>query len=300
MSATSPRIEPLTFSRAASLAVSIVVAARRIDAALLELLGVLREARFSLPYEVILVAATDSCANLAVIRKQFPLILLYKAPPHADQGTLYDIGVRAAGGKHLLLLDGTAHPTAATLNDMVRFADSGQWIGAVVPRYVTASGLDRPACRYFPRPVPALLETFGRTVPTPKLHYAFNRLVTTPKEVDAAEAGCVLIRRSAILDVGGLATGYPAGGEMWDWCMRARLKGWTVFMQPGNQALVPHTELPYAPTARRASIRRFLYRFYGWLPTGALTLMMLPAEFKDRWWRAPQQTEAAITQLARA
>lgn len=300
MSASSPRIEPLTFTRSASLAVSIIVAVKRVDATLLELLGVLREARFSLPYEVILVVATDDGAALADIRQQFPLVLVYKAPPHSDQGLLYDLGVRAAGGKHLLLLDGSAHPTAATLVDMVRFADSGQWIGAVVPRYVTAAGLDRPACRYFPRPTPACLETLGRATPQPKLQYAFNRLVTTPKEVDTAEPGCVLIRRAAVLDVGGLATRYPPGGEIWDWCMRARLKGWTVFLQPGNQALVPSTDLPYANTARRASTRRFIYRFYGWLPTAVLTMLMLPAELKDRWWHRQNQPDAAIRQLARA
>jgi GT2 family glycosyltransferase len=280
--------------------VSIVVAVKRVDAALLDLLRGLREARFPLPYEVILVAATNDHGTLSEIRNQFPLVLVYTASAYLEQGALYDIGVKAAGGKHLLLLDSTAHPTAATLTEMVRFADNGQFIGAVVPRYVTASGADRPACRFFPRPITACLEAIGFSPTYPKLNYAFNRLVTTPKEVDAAEAGCVLIRRAAILDVGGLSTGYPAGGEIWDWCMRARLKGWTVFLQPGNQAIVTSPDLPYANTDKRAAVRRFIYRFYGWVPSALLAIIMLPCEVKDRWWRRKQLDEETLRPLARA
>lgn len=300
MSLSSPRIEPLSFSRSASLAVSIIVAVKRVEEEALDLLTVLREARFPLPYEVIVVVATEDSTSLAAIRNKFPLVLLYNAPSQSDQGILYDIGIRAAGGKHLLLLDGSAQPTAATLIDLVRFADSGQWIGAVVPRYVTVTGLDRPACLYFPRPLTACLEALGRTPRQPKLQYAFNRLVTTPKEVDAAEAGCVLIRRAAVLDVGGLATGYPSGGEIWDWCMRARLKGWTVFLQPGNQAMVTSGAIPTTSAARRGSIRRFTYRFYGWVPSALLAVLMLPSELKDRWWNQHRQSEEGLKPLAKA
>ncbi|MEB3196834.1 MAG: glycosyltransferase [Candidatus Sericytochromatia bacterium] len=282
MPAVRPRIEPLAFSRAPSLAISIIVVVQAIDESLQATLVDLREARLPLSYEVILVVASEDASRLVALRQDFPLLLVYQASPGTSLGGLYDIGIRAAGGRHLLLLDGSARPTSSAVQDMVRFADGGQWIGAVVPRYVTEQGQDRPSCRFFPTPLSACREALGGHPLVPRLHYAFNRLVTTPKEIDAAEGGCVLIRRAAMLDVGGMAAAYPAGGEMWDWCMRAKLKGWGIFLHPGSEAVLCDPTQQQPPMVRRESIRRFVYRFYGWLPTVLVTCLMVPFELKDR------------------
>jgi GT2 family glycosyltransferase len=262
------RIDPLSFPRAQGVTLSVVVATTEAPARLADALAALRDARLALPYEVIVVAREPLPGRL---RCTFPLVQAYCAPEAEDLGGLYDVGAQVAGGRHLLLLDGAAFPGAAAVAELVRFADTGQWIGAVVPRYMAEDGAERPASRPFPTPLAALREAIGLARPAggpaPRLHHALARTVTTPKEVDAAEAGCVLIRRQAVLDVGGFAAGYAPGGEILDWCMRARLKGWAVFYHPGAQARLA------ADGPRRdgrAIARRFVRRFHGLLPALAL------------------------------
>jgi hypothetical protein len=295
-----PRIDPLVFSRPSSLALSVIVAVPRFGPELMTLLQALRDARITLPYEVVVVVACEDGAALAGVRAEFPLVLLYHARPGAELGTLYDLGVRAAGGRHLLLLDGVVLPSAAAINELYRFAESGQFIGAVVPRYLTPDGSDQASSRAFPTPLTALREALRPAQSAPALQYAFNRLVTTPREVEAAEGGCVLVRRAAFQDVGGLAAGYPDGGEVWDWCKRARLKGWAVFLHPGTQVSLLRARDPEAGLEVRGSIRRFVYRFHGWSQTALIALLMLPADVRDRHRRVVRARLARISSQARA
>ncbi|MEB3220686.1 MAG: glycosyltransferase [Candidatus Sericytochromatia bacterium] len=297
MSALIPRIEPVVFNRPSSLALSVIVALPVLGPALGRLLHALREARITLPYEVVVVVACEDGAALASVRAEFPLVLLYRAQPGTELGALYDLGVRAAGGRHLLLMDGTVVPSAATITELHRFAEGGQFIGAVVPRYLRLDGSDAPSTRAFPAPLAALL---GALQPAARLQYAFNRLVTTPREVDAAEGGCVLVRRAAVLDVGGLAAGYPPGGEVWDWCKRARMKGWAIFLHPGTHVSLTQPSDPEAGLEVRGSIRRFVYRFHGWLLAAPIALLMLPTDVRDRHRRRRRARLARISLQAKA
>lgn len=280
MSATSPRIEPLTFPRAQSLALSVVLTATDGGGRLREMLEALRAARIGVTYEVVVVVGGEPAAALGEIRRDYPLVLMYRDPVTADLGALYDLGARAAGGRHLLLLDGTAVPDAQAVAELVRFAETGQWIAAVVPRYAGAGDEpERPASRTFPTVFRAIGEAYGRASasadPVPRLQYALNRKVTTPKEIEAAVGGCVLVRRQAIMDVGGFQAGYEPGGEVLDWCMRARLRGWAVFYHPGTEARVL-AGVQESPLARRAIARRFVRRFYGLVPAAVLALATAP------------------------
>jgi hypothetical protein len=295
-----PRIDPLAVSRPSSLALSVVVAVPVIGPGLSTLLHALRDARVNLPYEVVVVVACEDGTSLANVRAEFPLVLIYRAPPGADLGVLYDLGARAAGGRHLLLLDGSVVPNAAALHELHRFAESGQFVGAVVPRYVQPDGSDVASSRAFPTPLTALRDALRPLEQTPALRYAFNRLVSTPREVDAAEGGCVLVRRAALLDVGGLATGYPSGGEIWDWCRRARQKGWAVFLHPGTHVATVRPRDPEMGLEVRGSVRRFVYRFHGWTLAGLIALLMLPADVRDRHRRLRRARLGRISSRARA
>lgn len=296
MPATSPRIQPLTFPRSQSLALSIVVAAQDGGACLPALLERLREARVGVTYEVILVVGGEAAGALAGVRREHPLVLLYRAPEAQELGALYDVGAGAAGGRLLLLLDGTSLPDAAAIAELVRFAETGQWIAAVVPRLVCDDGAELPATRSFPTPARAIAEALGRgaeaSTPAPRLQFALNRKVTTPKEVEAVVGGCVLVRRQAVLDIGGFAAGYPAGGEILDWCMRARLRGWAIFYHPATEARLVQDAAAPTPAARRAIARHFVRRFYGLLPAGLLALAAAPAALGERRQAQPAPTDA--------
>ena len=52
-------------------------------------------------------------------------------------------------------------------------------------------------------------------------------------EVEAISGACMLVRRAALDDVGGLDEGYFLHCEDLDWCHRFRQAGWRVLFVPG-------------------------------------------------------------------
>jgi len=57
-------------------------------------------------------------------------------------------------------------------------------------------------------------------------------LPNAPVEVEAISGSCMLVRRSALTDVGNMDDGYFLHCEDLDWCMRFRHKNWKIMFVP--------------------------------------------------------------------
>jgi N-acetylglucosaminyl-diphospho-decaprenol L-rhamnosyltransferase len=82
-------------------------------------------------------------------------------------------------------------------------------------------------------------------------------------EVDWVSGSCMLVRREAFDQVGGIDPGYFMYWEDADFCRRLRSAGWRVRYRPG--ARVAHTVGQSSRTAKRLAIRAFhasAYRYY--------------------------------------
>lgn len=89
--------------------------------------------------------------------------------------------------------------------------------------FVRAFGLSRLSRRY-----PRLFSDFLlHTEPLPE----------GPLEVEAISGACMLVRRSAMEQVGPLDEGYFMHCEDLDWCMRFRQAGWRILFVPGARVL---------------------------------------------------------------
>lgn len=269
----------MSVSRPPSLPLSIIVADAGGGERLLATLRTMRDERQALPCELIGVLGGRDAGAMPALRQEFPLVHLYQAWGTRDLGALYGIGARAAGGKFLLLLDGSAQVSAAAVLEMMAFMEQGAFIAVVAPRLLTPSGGEVSPGRPFPT-VGSTVKEFEGKVATiqagPRLQHALDRRITTPKEVEAVVGGCCLVKQQAIEQVGALATGYPAGGETVDWCRRARAGGWSVFYHPGLAARLVAEEAtsPRHVAAKLESSFRFLRRHRGLAAVLALDLAL--------------------------
>lgn len=273
---TAPRDPALFLNRSSSPLLSVLVIDPRGGDRLARMLRELRDLRLSMPLEVVGVVGGDDPARLGELQREFPLVAMKGLFGRRDLGGLLTVGAEMTQGRYVLVLDGSAKLGAGTIEGMMQFLDKSQWVGAVAPKLLSPEGQEVASSLNFPT-LKAVLDTvMGRetTVAEPRLQYSFNRQVTTPKEVDAVAAGCCMIRRKAITEVGAWDEHFAPGGEAIDWCRRAKLRGWSAFYHPGVAAQL-HDEVsadPQAIAGQLASAQRYIRKHAG---LGALVALKL-------------------------
>ena len=123
-----------------------------------------------------------------------------------------------------------AHPQTGMAGPLILNPDGSEQVGArrVTPTpgraFARAFGLTRLS-RAFPRLFPDFLLN---EAPLPE----------SPLAVDAISGACMLVRRTAVEQVGLFDEGYFMHCEDLDWCMRFRLAGWQIDFVP--DAVVTH------------------------------------------------------------
>ncbi|RJP78739.1 MAG: glycosyltransferase [Desulfobacteraceae bacterium] len=125
---------------------------------------------------------------------------------------------------------------------VLRYMDEHRDIGIVGPQILNHDGSVQGSARAFPTPISGF---FGRTSFLsrwfPNNWITRNNILTKkingtlPVEVDWISGACMVIRRSALADVGLLDERFYMYWEDVDWCKRMWMKGWKVVYYPKIQ-----------------------------------------------------------------
>jgi GT2 family glycosyltransferase len=161
-----------------------------------------------------------------------------------------NVGMRAGSAEHVLLLNPDATIAADSLARLVDVLERDGAVGAAAPRIVDANGsLDFSQRRY-----PQLRSTYAQAL---FLHRLFPRaawvdeLVREPAAYerpgtpDWVSGACILFRRSALEELGGLDEGFFMYCEDIDVCRRLREAGHELRFEPS--AIVVHAGGASAP-----------------------------------------------------
>jgi GT2 family glycosyltransferase len=82
-----------------------------------------------------------------------------------------------------------------------------------------------------------ILSTIGRRVHGPWYPSHGPEAAKGPQRVGYVEGACLLVRRDALQEVGGLDEGYFMYAEEVDWCKRMHAAGWEVWYQPAAKVV---------------------------------------------------------------
>jgi N-acetylglucosaminyl-diphospho-decaprenol L-rhamnosyltransferase len=150
-----------------------------------------------------------------------------------------------AQGRYLLLLNPDTEVVDDALATVVGYMDAHLEIGALGPQLRYPDGSFQSSRRRFPTFATALVES---TVL--QQHWSENRFLrryyladtsdTAIQPVDWVVGACLLVRREAYKQVGGLDEGFFMYSEELDWCRRIKDAGWQVVYLP--TAVVIHHE----------------------------------------------------------
>ena len=145
-------------------------------------------------------------------------------------------GIRATTAPYVFVLNPDAEVGAGTLAGLLKLADDRPRAGAIGPVVRDLDGSLYPSARKVP--------TIGEAVGHAFLHpfdpdNRFSRAYTmadwdrtSEREVSWVSGSCILLRRSALEDVGLFDEGYFMYAEDVDLCTRLRRTGWTVLFTP--------------------------------------------------------------------
>jgi N-acetylglucosaminyl-diphospho-decaprenol L-rhamnosyltransferase len=215
--------------------------------------------------EVLVIDNGSNDGSQALVRERFPQVLLVTNQQNLGFAGGNNQGLATSNGRYALLLNSDAFVSQGAVQALVELADAQPQAGIVGVQLVNADGSFQASHTRFPNLWREFLTlsglgrlVYGRWYPS----YGPEESKSAQK-VDYVEGACLLVRREAFDEVGGLDEAYFMYAEEVDWCYTMRAKGWQVWYQPA--AKVTHlggASSRNRPSQREADLYRSRVRFF--------------------------------------
>lgn len=214
--------------------------------------------------------------TLAIVRRDFRQVRMVEAHRNLGFGAAANIGIAAAAGDAVLLLNPDAHLDPGALSAMLRHLAREPDLGCVAPMHVADGGARTSPARRLPTLGAAvtdgtIIERFLPDLPALRRYYMRDASDDDPEWLTGA---CLCLRRAALVETGGFDVGYEMYVEEVDLLRDLGLRGWRCGVT--RDATVRHAGGASADQDPVARERRFFdsrYRYvtktWGW-PVAAL------------------------------
>ena len=247
---------------------SVVVVAFECRPLLEQCLASLEREREDRPFRAIVVDNASSDGTADAVRRRFPWAELIALPENAGFARANNLALERVDSAFVLFLNPDTVVPRGTLASVVRALDERPEVGMLGCRLVQPDGtLDHACKRNFPTPLSALFHFAGFSRRGGRFGHYVAAEVDPGEEspVDAVNGAMMLVRRSAIKDVGPMDEDYWLYMEDLDWCYRFWQAGWQVRYWPGAE--IVHVKGGSSAGARSWRANRAFHRgmwlFYG-------------------------------------
>lgn len=242
MSETAAEIHPAHPGAPASPVLSILVLSWNTCELLVACLRALERHPCTRDHEILVVDNASEDGSADRVAAEFPAVHLVRNAENLGYAAGNNVGLTAARGRYLLLLNSDTEVGPGALDRLVEFLEAHPGAGAVTARLVNPDGSLQPSCMRFPTLLTALVfDTFLARLPSGRRHLDryFMRDFdhASPREVDQIPGTCTLMPREVIQKVG------PMDERLWlffndvDLCKRIWSAGHTVHFLPEAEVL---------------------------------------------------------------
>ena len=212
----------------------------------------------SLSYEIIVIDNASDDGSREMIEAEFDKVILIRNVHNAGFASANNQGIRRAKGKYFLLLNSDALLNEGSVERLVEFADTHPNAAAIGPRVLNFDGTLQSKGFHFPSILFALmilfrLPKFFQKEKLPSWFPGYYWDENTAGKVDWISGCCILLRREAVEDIGGLCEDFFMYHEDEEWCYRAGRKGYEIWYCP--VAEVSHLNMA-SPLLNRSEIGR--------------------------------------------
>lgn len=183
--------------------------------------------------EVLVVDNGSDDDSAKMVRDEFPEVQLIANDDNPGFARANNQAIRRSSGRYVLLLNPDTEVQPGALDRLVRFMDGHQRAGAAGPLLLNPDGTLQLSCYRSPSLSRELwrmfhLDALCRYNSYPVARWNWDQ----PREVDVVQGACLIVRREALEQVGGLDEDYFIYSEEVDLCERLRHRGWTVHWVP--------------------------------------------------------------------
>jgi GT2 family glycosyltransferase len=205
-------------------------------------------------------ASTDG--SVGAIQEAYPQAKVIRLEQNIGFGRANNAGLDATDSEFVLLLNPDVILKEGCVARLAVFLAAHPDAGAAGPRLERPDGrLDLAARRAFPSPLAALFRLTGlsKLFPNSPRFNRYNLGKVSPEtihEIDAGTAACLLVRRSAIDQIGFFDPDYFMYGEDLDLCYRLKRASWKIYFVPTATAV--HIK----GTSTRQATGPMLYEFH--------------------------------------
>ncbi len=222
----------------------------------------------TIPVEVFVVdngSSDDSLAGVRELSRNEPRLVLLENGRNLGFARANNVALSRTRGEYLLFLNPDCSMQPDTLAHLIAVFERFEDAGMLGPLVLNPDGTEQAGCRRRePTPGRAFVRAFGLdTLPRLRRSGFVERgapMPEAPTDVDAISGAFMLVRRTALEQVGPLDEAYFLHCEDLEWCMRFRLAGWRVLFVPGVS--VVHAK---GTSSRRRRIRVLWHMHRGML-----------------------------------
>ena len=234
--------------------------------------------------EIIVVDSASTDGAPAMVQSEFPQVRLMASAENMGYTRGNNLGLRAARGRYLLILNPDTEISGDALAQMTAYMEAQPQVGVLGPQLLYPDGRIQSTRRRFPTFLTALVEStwlqpyVGRGL----LDHFYARDLRDDEiaEVDWVMGAAMFVRRQAYEQVGGLDEQFFMYSEELDWCRRMSAAGWKVVYFPPAR-IIHHQARSAAQVPAQTHIRfnssKVLYvrKYRGWMLAELLRCWLL-------------------------
>ncbi|PJF40484.1 MAG: glycosyltransferase family 2 protein [Chloroflexi bacterium] len=196
-----------------------------------------------LDMEVIVVDSASEDGTVQMLRDHYPQVNVLPQAQNLGFSRCNNIGLKAATGRHILLLNPDTEIITDALGKMVAYLDVHHDVGIIGPHTLNSDGSTQSTRRRFPTRTLAFFEStwLQSFAPCRLLDNYYVRDVgdNAIADVDWVQGSALMTRREVYRQIGELDEAYVMFSEEMDWCKRAKDAGWRV-VYFGQAQIVHH------------------------------------------------------------
>jgi GT2 family glycosyltransferase len=222
---------------------SIIIVNYNVKEFIQNLLHSIAKAAGNLTHEIIIVDNASDDGSIEFIKEKFPQIKLIENKKNLGFGKANNIGLSAAKGDYILLINPDTLVSEDTLQKMIKFFKENPEVGLAGCKILNPDGTLQLACRRsFPGPWTSFCKVTGLSAlfPNSRLFARYNLTYLDENksyEVDAISGSFMMLKRETYQKVGGFDEQFFMYGEDLDLCYRIQKAGYKVYYVHSTQII---------------------------------------------------------------
>lgn len=265
-----------------SLLLSVVIVNWNTRALLAECITAVEREMASIAHDIWVVDNGSTDGSVAMLRRDFASVNVIESQVNLGFAGANNLAMQRSTGRYLLLLNTDAIVRPGAIQSMLLVAEGSPRAGIVGAHLLNPDGTFQASHTHFPTLWQEflILSTLGRRLLGDRYPSHGAEEDKGSQRVDYVEGACLLVRRAAFEQVGGLDEGYFMYAEEVDWCKRMMVAGWEVWYTPAAQVVhIGGASSANRKTSREADLYRSRVRYFrayhGGLQAGFLKVMLV-------------------------